>query len=55
MPLKAPEQFGDGIKSKAVSSSLSGEGYSLKVGSLSFGSTVSDSAVSKPIFEIKSI
>ena len=33
--------------------SLSGEGYSSKVGYLSFGSPVSASAVSKPIFEIK--
>ena len=38
---------------KTVStSSLSGEGYLLKVGSFSFGSPVSASAVSKPIFEI---
>ena len=34
-------------------SSLSGEGYLLKVGSFSFGSPVSASAISKPIFEIK--
>ena len=33
--------------------SLSGEGSLLKVGSFSFGSPVSDSAVSKQIFEIK--
>ena len=33
--------------------SLSGEGYSLKVGSFSFGSPVNASAVSKPIFYIK--
>ena len=33
--------------------SLSGEGYLLKVGSFSFGSPVSASTVSKPIFEIK--
>ena len=36
-----------------MTSSLSGEGYLLKVGSLSFGSPVSVSAVSKLIFEIK--
>ena len=55
MPLKAPSPFGGGIKSKDMTLSLSGEGFSLKVGSFSFGSPVSDSAVSKPIFEIKSI
>ena len=32
--------------------SLSGEGYLLKVGSLSFGSPASASALSKPIFDI---
>ena len=53
MPLKPPAPVGGGIKSKALNSSLSGEGYSLKVGSFSFGSPVSTSAVSKPIFYIK--
>ena len=53
MPLNPPASFGGGIKYKAITSSLSGEGYSLKVGSFSFGSTVSASAVSKPTFEIK--
>ena len=52
MLLKHPEPFGGGIKSKDVTLSLSGEGYSLKVGSLLFGSPESDSAVNKPIFEI---
>ena len=33
MPLKVPAPFGGGIKSKAVTSSLSGEGSSLKAGS----------------------
>ena len=33
MPLKAPAPFGGGIKSKAVTPSLSGEGSSLKAGS----------------------
>ena len=37
-----------------LTSSLPGESYLLKVGSFSFGSPVSASAVSKPIFEIKS-
>ena len=41
------------IKSKAVTSSLSSDGSSLKVGSFSFGSPLSVSAVSKPILEIK--
>ena len=36
-----------------MTSSLSGEGYLLKVGSFSFDSPVSASAVSKPIFDIK--
>ena len=53
MPLKAPAPFGGGIKSKAVTSSLSGEGSSLKVGSFSFGSPVRASLVSKPTFENK--
>ena len=35
-----------------MNSSLSGDGYSLKVGSFSFGSPVGPSDVSKPIFEI---
>ena len=42
--------FGGGIKSKAVTFLLSGEGYLLKIGSLLFGSPVSASAVSKPMF-----
>ena len=53
MPLKPPEPFVGGIKYKAFSSSLSGEGSLLKVGSYSFGSPVISSAVSKQIFEIK--
>ena len=53
MSLKAPAPFGGEIKSKAVTSSLSGEGYSFKVGYFSFGSPVIASAVNKPIFEIK--
>ena len=52
MSLKFPYPFVGGIKSKDVTLSLSGEGYSLKVGSLLFGSPESDSAVNKPIFEI---
>ena len=36
-----------------MTSSLSGEGYPLKVGSLSFVSPVNESDLSKPIFEIK--
>ena len=36
-----------------MTSSLSGEGSLLKVGSLSFGSPASASSVSKPIFDIK--
>ena len=52
MSLKAPEPFGGGIKYKAVNLSSSGEGSSLRVGSLSFGSPVSASAVGKPIFYI---
>ena len=54
MLLNAPSQFVGGIKSKAVTSSLSGAGSSLKVGYFSFGSPMSASAVSKPIFDIKS-
>ena len=53
--LNTSAPFVVGIKSKAVTSSLSGEGSSLKVGSFSFGSPVSASAVIKPIFEIKDI
>ena len=53
MSLNPPAPFGGGIDSKAVTSSLLGEGSSLKVGSFSFGSPVSASAVSKPIFVIK--
>ena len=52
--LNTPSPFGGGIKSKAVTLSLLSEGYSLKVGSLTFGSPVSASAVSNPIFEINS-
>ena len=51
MSLKPPAPFGGGIKSKAVTLSLSGDISSFKVGSLSFGSPMSASAVSKPIFE----
>ena len=52
MSLKSPEPetFGGGIKSKALTSSLSGEVYPLKLGYLWFGSPVSAYAVSKPIF-----
>ena len=50
MSLNAPALFGGGIDPKAVTSSLSGEGYPLEVGSFSFGSPVSASTVSKPIF-----
>ena len=53
MSFKPPTPFGGGINSKAVTSSSSGEGYSSKVGSLSFSSPVSASAVSKKIFDIK--
>ena len=53
MSLKAPKPFGGGIKYKAVTSLFSDNISSFKVGSLSFGSLVSASAVSKPIFEIK--
>ena len=52
MSLNPPEPFGGGIKSKTVTLSLSGDVYLLKVGSLSFGSPVSASTVSKPIFDI---
>ena len=52
MSLNPPTSFGVGIKSKAMISSLSGEGSSLEVGSLSCVSTVSASAVSKQIFKI---
>ena len=54
MLLKALAPFEGGINSKALTSSLSGEGSLLKVGSFSFGSPVRASAVSKPIFDIKS-
>ena len=54
MLLNLPAPFLGGIKSKDFTSSLPGEGYLLKVGSFSFVSPVSASAVSKPIFEIKS-
>ena len=50
--IKFPSTIGGGIKSKAVTLSLSGEVSPLKVGSLSFGSPVSVSDVSKPIFDI---
>ena len=53
MPLKVPAPFGGRIESKAVTSSISGEGSSLNVGSFSFGSPVRASAVSNPIFHIK--
>ena len=53
MSLQAPEPFGGGIKYNYVTLTLSGEVYLLKVGSSSFGSPVSASAVSKPIFEFK--
>ena len=53
MALKYPENFGGEIKAKAVTSSLSGEGSSLEVGSFSVGSPVSASTVSKPTFDIK--
>ena len=53
LSLKAPAPFRGGIKFKAATSSLSGEGYSLKLGSFSSGLPVIDSDVSKPIFEIK--
>ena len=55
MLLKALAPFEGGINSKALTSSLSGEGSLLKVGSFSFGSPVSASDVSNPIFEIKAI
>ena len=53
MSLNATASFGGGIKSKAVTSPLLGEGSSLRVSSLSFGLPVSASAVSKPVFYIK--
>ena len=53
MSLKATSKYGDWIKSKSMTSSLSGEGSPLKVGFLFFGSPVSASAVSEPIFEMK--
>ena len=54
MTLNTPGPFGGGIKSKYVTLSLWGEVYLLKIGYLSFGLSVSASAVSKPIFEINS-
>ena len=42
-----------GIKSKAVTSSLTGDGFLLKLVYLSFGSPLSSSVVGKPIFDIK--
>ena len=54
MSLKSPEPFGNGINSKAATLSLSGEGSLSKVGYFLFVSPVSASAVSKPIFDIKS-
>ena len=53
MLLKALAPFEGGIKSKAVTSSLSGEGSLLKLGSLSFGSPLSASDVGNPIFDIR--
>ena len=51
--LNFPALYGGGIKSKPMTSSLSGEVYSSKLVSFSFGSPVRSSAVSKPIFDIK--
>ena len=45
-----PAPFGGGIKSKAVTSSLSGDGSSLKVVYVLFSSPVIASAVGKIIF-----
>ena len=53
MSIKPSATFICGIKFKDVTSSLSGESFSMKVGSFSFGLPVSASAVSKPISEIK--
>ena len=53
MPLKAPVPFGGGIKSKNVTSSLSGDISYFKAGYFSFGSPVSASDVSKIIFDIR--
>ena len=53
MLLNAPAPFVGDIKYKAVTSSLSGEGSLLKVGSFSFFSPVSAPTFSKPIFDIK--
>ena len=53
MSLKSLSLFEGWIKSNAVTSSLSGEVYLLKVGSFSFCSPESSSAVSKPLFETK--
>ena len=50
MSVNPPAPFVGGINSKAVNLSLSGEGYLLKVGSFSFGSSVSASTAGKPIF-----
>ena len=52
--LKPLAPFGGVIKSKAVTSSLSGKDLYVKVGYFSFGSSVSAFAVSKPKFDIKS-
>ena len=54
MSLNQPALFGGGIRFKDVTSSLSDGSSSLKVVSYSFFSPVSASAISKPIFEIKS-
>ena len=53
MALKSPEKFGGSIESKGLTSSLSVEGSSLKVGCFSFISPVSASDFSNPIFDIK--
>ena len=53
MSLNTPSPFGDGLNYRGVNSSLSIEGASLKVRYFLFGSPVSASAGSKPIYEIK--
>ena len=53
MELNYLTPFIGGINYKAVTSSLSDEGSSLKVGSFLFGLPMSASAVSKSTFEIK--